>query len=188
MELLSKKFIRKLIWVMNEPGGNTNDSLSKRFSFFYFFLAGKSGFQIPSLTISSLENPKTPIRNSMTDTYGMIDEKTFEANSLAISDAILSTVYQSNVSRPGINKLQYEKYFQVDENGLAVSFESVKAWARLLASEPRPAGNITSRLTNDISKVCPSIQKCTSYSIIYFSIWKDSVLKIKLKNVPSVAN
>ena len=47
----------------------------------------------------------------MTDTYGMIDEKTFEANSLAISDAILSTVYQSNVSRPGINKLQYEKYF-----------------------------------------------------------------------------
>ena len=34
----------------------------------------------------------------MTDTYGMIDEKTLEANSLAISDAILSTVYQSNVS------------------------------------------------------------------------------------------
>ena len=38
----------------------------------------------------------------MTDTYGMIDEKTFEANSMAISDAILSTVYQSNVSQPGI--------------------------------------------------------------------------------------
>jgi hypothetical protein len=92
--------------------------------------------KIPSLTISSLENPKTPIRSSMTDTYGMIDEKTLEANSLAISDAILSTVYQSNV----------------DENGLSVSFDSVKAWARLLASEPRPAGNITSRLTNDISK------------------------------------
>ena len=36
----------------------------------------------------------------MADTYGMIDEKTLEANSLAISDAILSTVYQSNVSLP----------------------------------------------------------------------------------------
>jgi len=92
--------------------------------------------KIPSLTLSSLENPKSPIRSSMTDTYGMIDEKRFEANSLAISDAILSTVYQSNV----------------DENDLSVSFESVKAWTRLMASEPRPAGNVTSRLTNDISK------------------------------------
>ena len=93
----------------------------------------------------------------MTDTYGMIDEKTLEANSLAISDAILSTVYQSNVSLA--HNLEFYVYsyllnrIKVDENGLSVSFDSVKAWARLLASEPRPAGNITSRLTNDISKV-----------------------------------
>lgn len=49
----------------------------------------------------------------MTDTYGMIDEKTLEANSLAISDAILSTVYQSNV-RPTIASFMLTLIFKLN--------------------------------------------------------------------------
>ena len=50
----------------------------------------------------------------MTDTYGMIDEKTLEANSLAISDAILSTVYQSNVSLAHNREFYVYSHLQIE--------------------------------------------------------------------------
>ena len=73
----------------------------------------------------------------MLDVYGMIDEVQLKRNIGAISDALISTVYQS----------------KIDDENLAVSSEAVIAWTRQLASEPRHAGNVTSRVNNDIVKV-----------------------------------
>ena len=77
------------------------------------------------------------MRRSMLDVYGMIDEVQLKRNIGAISDALISTVYQS----------------KIDDENLAVSSEAVIAWTRQLASEPRHAGNVTSRMNNDIVKV-----------------------------------
>ena len=48
--------------------------------------------------MSSVEDPKSAIRYSMLDNYGMINEDALQKNAHAISDAILSTIYQSTVS------------------------------------------------------------------------------------------
>ena len=89
------------------------------------------------MTISSSSDHDDIMRRSMLDVYGMIDEVQLKRNIGAISDALISTVYQS----------------KIDDENLAVSSEAVIAWTRQLASEPRHAGNVTSRVNNDIVKV-----------------------------------
>ena len=50
------------------------------------------------MTISSFASADSAQRNSLTDVFGQIDEQNFRKAATIIGDALLSTIYQSNVS------------------------------------------------------------------------------------------
>ena len=55
--------------------------------------------KVPGMTISSFASADSAQRNSLTDVFGQIDEQNFRKAATIIGDALLSTIYQSNVSQ-----------------------------------------------------------------------------------------